>query len=269
MAKKDKEELKKKKSKKTEDVKKSSKSKESKSEKPEPKKTKKGEWDESTAQGGDFFKLPQGETECLLRVRSVISVGQCVFEFKGKKDSKATSGIGLVIEAWPYKVKKDKIKLTSDKPAIIYHTFKALKGNKDSHWSKMLKDLDCSTPADLSDNVGIGTIFTSDKGYMYLRQRVFKTGLAERKACPKLTQKGYLIPNLNEMTEKALRELNPLTQVADYVTKAINYPDSTAQELVDKIRKDKPEFGKKQEPKGKSGKKDKKKKKKLSESKEY
>ena len=139
---------------------------------PKPKKVAKGQWDEETGSGGgDFFKLPKGETDVLIRIRSVISVGQCVFEFNGKKDSKATSGFGLVLECWPYEIKKDKLKLTSKEPAIVYHTMKALRGNKDAHWSAMLKELGADNPGQLCDMAGMGTIFTSDKGYLNTRLR--------------------------------------------------------------------------------------------------
>lgn len=244
------------------------------------KKVEKGQWDEETGSGGDFFKLPKGETDVLIRIRSVISVGQCVFEFNGKKDSKATSGFALVLECWPYEVKKDKLKLTSKEPAIVCHTMKALRGNKDAHWSAMLKELGAENPGKLCDMAGQGTIFTSDKGYMYLRKRVFKTGLAEKKATPELTRKGHAIPNLDAMTKEALLELNPITQVKDYVLLAANYTDSTAEELVKKIRKDNPKFatltpkdegkgGKGKSGKGASDKSGGKKKKKLDDNKEY
>jgi len=243
--------------------------------KEEPKKKKKGgDWDETDAGGKDFFKLPAGTSECLVRVRSVISMGQCVHEFKGKKDKKATSTVALVIEAWPFKIKKDNIKITSEEPAIVYHTMKALTNNDKSHYTKMKKDFNCKTPADLQDAVGMGEIFTSDKGYMYLRQAPKKCGLAERKACPKLTQEGFIVPNLDAMTIEALKELNPITQVKDYVLEAVNYTDSEAEKLVAKIRKDKPDFAKLSEDKkgkktDKADKKGKKKKKKLDEDKEY
>ena len=243
---------------------------------PKPKKVKEGQWDEETGSGGDFFKLPKGETEVLIRIRSVISVGQCVFEFNGKKENKATSGFGLVLECWPYEVKKDKLKITSKEPAIVYHTMKALRGNKDAHWSAMLKELGAENPGQLVDMAGMGTIFTSDKGYMYLRKRVFKTGLAEKKATPVLTRKGHAIPNLDAMTKEALLELNPIMQVKDYVLMAANYVDSAAEALVKKIRKENPKFAT-LTPKDDGGKEkgkaaDKasgKKKKKLTEDKEY
>ena len=245
-------------------------------ESPKPKKVKEGQWDEETGSGGDFFKLPKGETEVLIRIRSVISVGQCVFEFNGKKENKATSGFGLVLECWPYEVKKDKLKITSKEPAIVYHTMKALRGNKDAHWSAMLKELGAENPGQLVDMAGMGTIFTSDKGYMYLRKRVFKTGLAEKKATPPLTRKGHAIPNLDAMTKEALLELNPIMQVKDYVLMAANYVDSAAESLVKKIRKENPKFAtltpKDEGGKGKGKAADKasgKKKKKLTEDKEY
>lgn len=219
----------------------------------QPRDVKGDNWDEQQG-GGDFFKLPKGENECLIRIRSVVSVGQCVFEFNGKKDTKATSGIALVLECWPFKEKKGKLKITSDQPAIVYGTFKALRGNKDSNWSKMLDELKAKTPADLQNSVGVGTVFSSDKGYMYLRKYIQKTGLAEKQACPKLTQKGFTVPNLNAMSKGALMDLNPIFQVSDYVLKAVNYPGSVAEEVVKKIRKDKPNFAVPKDPKAKDGK---------------
>jgi hypothetical protein len=79
------------------------------------------------------------------------------------------------------------------------------------------------------------------------------------------------------MTKDALLELNPIMQVKDYVLLAANFPDSTAQELVNKIRKENPKFATlstKDDDKGgkgakgkPAGKKDKKKK--LTDDKEY
>lgn len=254
------------------------KGKETKADKPVPRKVGKDQWDEETgAGGGDFFKLPKGETDVLIRIRSVISVGQCVFTFNGKKDTKATSGFAVVLECWPYEIdKKDKLKITSKEPAIVYHTMKALKGNKDSHWFAQQKELGAENPGQLCGMAGLGTVFTSDKGYMYLRKRVFKSGIAERKATPQLTKEGHAIPNLNAMTREAMLELNPITQVKDFVLLAANYPDSNAEGIVAKIRKENPKFAtlseKKDEDGGKGkpkGKTDGKKKKKLTDDKEY
>lgn len=253
------------------DVKKEPKGK-AKSEKQEAKPVKEGAWDEQTMDG-DFYKLPTGDNDCLLRIRSVISLGQCVFEFQGKKEDAAKSAIALVIEAWPYKVKKDKIKLTSDKPAIIHHTMKAIEGNKDSHWTAMKRELEAATPDKLANAVGLGVVKATKndgKTYMYLQKRPFKAGLAERKAVPKLTGKSHVIPNLNEMTPEAMKELNPFTQVAKMMLGAINFPDSQAEKVVKKIRKDKPEFAIFESKKGKGKRQGKDaKKKKLSENKEY
>jgi hypothetical protein len=232
-------------------------------------------WDETESSGADFFKLPQGTTPVLIRFRSVISVGQVHFVFDGKKAEKATSGIAVVAECWPYKVDKNKgkIKLTSKEPAIVYHVFKALKGNKKAQWTKMMNALECKTPADLMDNTAMGEVFTSDKGYMYLRGDIKSPGLAEAKAIPAATKKGHAVPNLDCMTKEAMLELNPITQVKDYVLEAVNFPGSEAEKVVAKIRKDKPDFAKLSEKskgdKEKSKKGKGKKREKLDESKEY
>lgn len=261
--------------------------------KPEPKKSKKEpkapakekvskkgaqaseEWDETEGGGKDFFTLEKGVTKVLVRVRSVISVGQVAFTFNGKKDTKATSGVAVVAECWPYKIdkKKGKIKITSSEPAIVHHVFKALKGNDKAHYTKMMKALECKNPAQLIDNPAGGEVFTSDKGYMYIRGGLTALGIAEMKAVPKLTKKGFAIPNLDCMTTDAMLELNPITQVHEYVLNAVNFPGSAAEKCVAKIRKDKPEFAKLKKKAGDEGKgkgKGKKKKpKKLDEDKEY
>lgn len=230
-------------------------------------------WDEQTGGGGDFFKLPVGETEVLIRIRSVISMGQCFHTFNNKRSDKAVSTLGLVLECWPYKIKKGKIKLDSKEPAIVYESMKAIRGNKDSHYTGILKDVsENGKPDGLHGAAGMGVVYTSDKGYMYLRKRVMKAGLAEQQAVPKAQHEGFLIPNLNAMTKDAMQELNPIIQVADMLEKAVNFPGSEAEEVLAKIRKKNPDYAvmKKQDgSKGSSGKKGKKKKKKLDDSKEY
>ncbi len=200
-------------------------------------------WDEQTGGGGDFFKLPAGENEVLIRVRSVVSMGQCVHIFKGKPEGDAKSTLALVLECWPYKIKGDKIKITSDQPAIVYHNIKAVKGNKDSHYTAMLKEVSTDNkPSGLFNAVGQGVVFTSDKGYMYLRQRIKKAGLAEKQATPKVSSKGHLVPNLNAMTEDAMKDLNPILQVQSMMEQAINFNGTVAEDVLEAIRKDKPDF---------------------------
>lgn len=218
---------------------------------PEPsKKGKKGkaseDWDETNGAGNDFFKLPAGETPVLMRFRSVISAGQCHFTFDGKKSEKATSAIAVVVECWPYKVdkKKGKIVITSKEPAVVYHTFKAIRGNKKAGYTKMMDSLGCKTPDGLMDATAMGTVFTSDKGYMYLRADIKASGLSEAKATPKATKKGFAVPNLDCMTKEAMLELNPITQVKEYVLEAVNFPGSAAERVVAAIRKDKPDYAK-------------------------
>lgn len=256
-----------------------------KSGKPEEKETtkavkkalKKDEWDEQEGSGIDFVTFKSGEY--LARVRSVVSLGQVVFSFNknGKlvPDTRATSAMGFVLEVWKYKIdnKKGKIIIKSKEPAIVFHVMKAHKDNDKSHYTKMMKAFKAKSPAQL-DGVACGVeLYTSDKGYMYVRGGMKKLGFAETKAVPKLTKPGHLIPNLDAMTKEALLDLNPITQVKDYVLKAVNYAGSAAEKAVRKIRKSKPEFAmlkeKKEEGKG-SGKKGKgKKPKKLSEKGEY
>jgi hypothetical protein len=212
------------------------------------KKLKDDEWDEQEGNGGgDFVKVASGSH--LGRIRSVISLGQVVFEFDGKKDERATSAMGFVIEVWPYKIKKDKIVLTADKPAIIFHVMKAFKDNDKSHYAKMIKAFKVKNVGGMA-NTAVGVdIYTSDKGYMYVDSAakragkgIYPLGLLERKAVPELTEEGHLVPNLNAMTKEAMLELNPITQVKDYVLKAINFRGSVAEACLEKIRKDKPKF---------------------------
>lgn len=228
------------------------------------------DWDETEGSGGDFFKVESGKHLC--RVRSVISVGQCQFEFNGVKDAKATSGMAIVAEVWPYKVdkKKGKIKLLSKEPAIVQGVVKALKGNAKSNYEKMLKAMDVKHVSEIQDVPCGMEVYTSDKGYMYLKN-LYSVGIAEGKAIPKLTQKGHLIPNLDCMTPAAMLDLNPITQVKDYVLMAVNYPGSEAEKIVNAIRKDKPEYAKLKAKEGDDKTKPKKKgkKKKLDGSKTY
>jgi len=238
----------------------------------------KDEWDEQDGSGGgDFLKVKSGSH--LGRIRSVISLGQVVFSFDGKRDERATSAMGFVIEVWPYKIKKDKIVLTEDKPAIIYHVMKAFKDNDQSHYVKMLKAFKAKNVGSMADQaVGID-VYTSDKGYMYVDtsakragKGIYPLGLLEKKAVPALTEEGHLVPNLNAMTKKAMLELNPITQVKDYILEAINFRGSVAEGVLEKIRKDKPKFAMLKDAddkKGSSSSKTKKKKKKLTEDGEY
>ena len=215
------------------------------------------DWDESTGRGGDFFKLPSGKY--IGRIRSVVALGQVQFTFQKTLDDKATSALGLVIEVWSFDIKKGKVKITCDQPAVVYHVMKALNGNPKANYTKMKKALSVKTP-DQFMNLAIGLeLFTSDKGYMY-PQAFTSLGLAEAKATPKLTVKGHCIPNLDMMTKEALLDLNPITQVKDYVLKAVNLEGTEAEKQIPKIRKDKPEYaklkGKTEEPaKDKKGKK--------------
>ncbi len=224
-------------------------------------------WDESTGGGGDFFKLPSGKY--IGRVRSVVALGQVQFTFQNTLDDKATSALGFVIEVWSFKIKNEKVKITCDQPAIVYHVMKALNGNPKANYTKTKKALGVKTP-DQFRGMAIGLeLFTSDKGYMYPKNFT-PLGLAESKATPKLTAKGFCIPNLDMMTKEALLDLNPITQVKDYVLKAVNLEGTEAEKLIAKIRKAKPEFAKlkgktEEKPKGKKGNK----KKKLSEDDDY
>lgn len=227
------------------------------------------DWDETSGSGGEFFKLPTGKY--IGRIRSVISLGQVQFTFNKVLDDKATSALGLVIEVWSYKIKGEKLKITCEQPAIVYHVMKALNGNPKANYTKTKKALGVKTP-DQFKGMAVGIeLFTSDKGYMYVQGALTSLGLAEAKATPKLTAKGHAIPNLDMMTKEALLDLNPITQVKDYVLNAVNLEGTKAESIIAKIRKDKPEFaklsgGKKDEkPKGKA----KGKKKKLSEDDEY
>ncbi len=226
-------------------------------------------WDETQSSGGDFLSFKSGKY--FGRIRSVISLGQVQFSFNNVLDTKATSALGLVIEVWGYKIKKGKVKITTPEPAIVNHVFKALRGNPKATYTKLLKAFNIKSNVGALQGMAVGLeLFTSDKKYMYVKGGVLTPlGIAEAKATPKLTQKGFCIPNLDNMTKEALLELNPITQVKEYMLKAVNYEGTEAERLVGKIRKDKPEFAKlKGKPDDKSkGKK--KKKAKLSDKEEY
>tara|TARA_R110000851_G_scaffold317339_1_gene480794 strand:+ start:23262 stop:24140 length:879 start_codon:yes stop_codon:yes gene_type:complete len=226
------------------------------------------DWDESTGSGGDFFKLKSGKH--IGRIRSVVSLGQVQFTFNKVLDDKATSALGLVIEVWSYEIKKGKVKITCDQPAIVYHVMKALNGNPKANYTKTKKALGIKSP-DQFKGMAVGVeLFTSDKGYMYVHGAITGLGLAEAKATPKLTAKGHCVPNLDKMTKEALLDLNPITQVKDYVLQAVNLEGTEAERIVAKIRKDKPEYAMlRGKPEDKSKGKGKKSKKKLSEDDEY
>lgn len=227
------------------------------------------DWDETASSGGDFLSFPSGKY--FGRIRSVISLGQVQFKFGGVTDTKATSALGLVIEVWGYKIKNNKVKITTPEPAIVNHVFKALRGNPKATYTKMLKAFGIKSNVGALQGMAVGLeLFTSDKKYMYVKGGQLQVlGIAEAKATPKLTKKGHCIPNLDRMTKDALLELNPITQVKEYVLAAVNLEGTEAERLIAKIRKTKPEFAKlKGKPEDK--KKDKKKKKKkLSEDDEY
>ena len=236
----------------------------------EPAKKIDNSWDESTA-GGDYVTLPSGNY--IARVRSVISCGQVQFEFKGELDEKATSAIAIVLEIYDFDINKKKgtIKVKGE-PAIVSNVYKALRMSAKSHYAKMFKALDLKNIGDLV-GMAVGVdVYTSDKDYMYIRGGLTSLGLSEMKAVPKLQGESFTVPNLNCMTVDAMKELNPLREVKDYVLKAVNFPDSEAEKCVATIRKTKPDFaifvpkedadGAK--PKGKKGKK-----KKLSETETY
>ncbi len=249
-----------------------------KSKKKEPKKSKTSKavakavegdsWDESEGSGGDYFKLKSGKH--IGRIRSVVSLGQVQFTFNKVLDDKATSALGLVIEVWSYKIKNGKVKVTCDQPAIVYHVMKALNGNPKANYTKTKKALGIKSPDQFKGLAVAIELFTSEKGYMYVHGALASLGLAEAKATPKLTAKGHCVPNLDKMTKEALLDLNPITQVKDYVLQAVNLEGTEAEKLIAKIRKSKPEYAKlrgKTDDKGKG--KNKKPKKKLSESEEY
>lgn len=237
--------------------------------KPTAKEVKGTDWDMTDGSGADYFKLPSGKY--LGRIRSVISCGQVQFEFNGVLNEQATSALGLVIEVWKYKIKKDKVKILNSEPAVVYDVVKAIEGNNKSNYGKTTKALDIKNPGQfLNRAVGI-ELYTSDKGYMYVRGALTALGLAESKATPKLTKKGMAIPNLDCMTKDALLELNPITQVKEYVLKAVNLEGTAAEKQINKIRKEKPNFAmlKKKDDEGKGSKKGKKSKKKLDDNKTY
>ena len=184
-------------------------------------------WDESEGSGGDYFKLKSGKH--IGRIRSVISLGQVQFTFNKVLDDKATSALGLVIEVWSYKIKNNKVKITCDQPAIVYHVMKALNGNPKANYTKTKKALGIKSP-DQFKGMAVGIeLFTSEKGYMYVHGAMTSLGLAEAKATPKLTKKGHCVPNLDKMTKDALLDLNPITQVKDYVLQAVNLEGTEAE----------------------------------------
>lgn len=227
------------------------------------------DWDETASSGGDFLSFPSGKY--FGRIRSVVSLGQVQFTFNKVLDTKATSALGLVIEVWGYKIKKGKVKITTPEPAIVNHVFKALRGNPKATYTKMLKAFNIKSNVGTLQGMAVGLeLFTSEKKYMYVKGgQLTVLGIAEAKATPKLTKKGHCIPNLDRMTKEALLELNPITQVKEYILAAVNLEGTEAERLVAKIRKDKPDFAKLKGNPDDKAKGKKKKKKKLNEKDEY
>ena len=209
------------------------------------------EWDEGEAQQA-FEKVSFPTGNYFARIRSIIHCGSVHFEFQGAADERANPALALVIEVHDIQLNEEteEYEVVSENPAIVYDVIKMSQSPK-ANWTKLKKSLNLTNPATLVGMPVEVEIFTSEKGNMYAKAaKMNKLGLAERKAVPALSGKSHIVASLNKMTTEALEELNMFTQVKDFVLRATNYEGSVAEELVEAIRLEKPEFGAEYVPEG-------------------
>ena len=200
------------------------------------------DWAETETTSFEKVSLPSGKY--FSRIRSVIHLGMVHFSFNKIKNAKADAALGLVFETWQIELDEEteEYVLKSETPAITYDVLKLSSSDK-GNWKKIKTALGISGPQELAGRPVELEIYTSDKGNMYPKaSKMTKLGLAERKAVPPLTKDGLLIPSLAKMTREGIEELNAFTQVKDYILEATNYEGSAAEEVIEEIRLEKPDF---------------------------
>lgn len=187
---------------------------------------------------GDYFS----------RIRGIAHMGMVHFSFQGAVNAKADAALGLVYETWEIVLNEDteEYEVVSEEPVITYGVIK-MNGSPKSGWTKTKNALKISSPPELVGKPVNLPIYTSRKDgkdmYMYPKaDKMIALGLAERKAVPALVGAEFAIPSLDKMTKEVLLELNMFTQVKDYVLEATNYDGSKAEELVEEIRLENPDF---------------------------
>lgn len=212
--------------------------------------------------GGGTFKNPEvGDHTAILR--SLIHCGVYREEFKGEKKPAAPEVVAI------FELKgKNNFEEDGETPLTLAKPFPIKKGDK-AFVTKFRKALDPEgTAKSFDDLIGrpctVSAKGSKDKGDDGKPKYINFGGIGgittdsevlefmEAKGLLSLQVEGVGHCRFEDLTKDAIMELNPVLHVADIVMKAENYEGSKAQEIINEIRKENPDFAKRK-PKDDSG----------------
>lgn len=210
--------------------------------------------------GGSSFKNPEvGEHNAVLR--SLIQCGRFRESFKGELKDPAPQVVAI------FELKgEDNYEEDGTTPLTIAKTFPLKKGEK-AFVAKFRKALDpnnkcksfppmiglpCMVSASGSDATGEDgkPKYINFGGMSALTTNKQMLAFMETSGLLSLEQPGVGYVDFNEMTKEAILELNPILHVADIIMKGEAYEGSKAQEIIEEIRKENPDFAKRKPKEG-------------------
>lgn len=207
---------------------------------------------EEVAEAGGTFKNPEiGDHSAVLR--SIIHCGMFREEYKGEKKKPAPE----VVAIFELKDEED-FEDDGETPLTLSKAFPLKKGDK-AFMTKFIKALDPKGEAEGFDDLIGKACQVTAKGSKALNEDGTPkyvnfggiSGLLPKfaKMIDPLQVKGVGHVRFEDITKEAVLELNPILEVANILMLGEKYEGSKAEEVVNEIRKENPDFAKQKEKK--------------------
>ena len=195
--------------------------------------------------GGGEFKNPAVGPHTA-RLRSLIHVGMCIGSYEGKPKPPAPTAIAI----FELKDEED-FEIDGETPLTLSKDFAIKKGDK-TFMTKLLAAIDSKGKAKGFDEL-IGAACTvdckpgkdtNDDGTPKYVNFGSVSAMPEqfKKMVGPLSDMGVGHVRFKDITKEAIMELHPIRHVADILMKSLDYPGSKAEEIINEIRKENPQF---------------------------